>query len=49
MPIISYKGVTPKINPSARIFEPAVIIGDVEIESESSVWFNCVVSPTSTV
>jgi len=41
--IISYKGKTPKIAPSAFVAENAVIIGDVEIEENSSVWFGCVI------
>ncbi|ACM59748.1 carbonic anhydrase/acetyltransferase-like protein (isoleucine patch superfamily) [Caldicellulosiruptor bescii] len=40
--IISYKGKTPKIAPSAFVAENAVIIGDVEIGENSSVWFGCV-------
>ena len=38
----SFKGITPKIAPSAFIEESAQLIGDVEIGEESSVWFNCV-------
>ncbi|ADL41898.1 transferase hexapeptide repeat containing protein [Caldicellulosiruptor obsidiansis OB47] len=41
--IISYKGKTPKIAPSAFVAENAVIIGDVEIGENSSVWFGCVI------
>ncbi|WPX09399.1 gamma carbonic anhydrase family protein [Anaerocellum danielii] len=40
--IITYKGKTPKIAPSAFVAENAVIIGDVEIGENSSVWFGCV-------
>jgi len=39
----SYKGIVPKIDPSAFIDESAQIIGDVEIGADSSVWMNCVV------
>ncbi len=38
-----FKGVHPKIDDSAFIADTAVIIGDVEIGSQSSVWFNTVV------
>ncbi|ADQ07742.1 transferase hexapeptide repeat containing protein [Caldicellulosiruptor hydrothermalis 108] len=41
--IITYKGKTPKIAPSAFVAENAVIIGDVEIGENSSVWFGCVI------
>lgn len=37
-----YKGVWPKIDDSAFIAENAVIIGDVEIGADSSVWYSCV-------
>ena len=41
--ILPYKGKTPKIHPTAFIAPGAVVIGDVEIGAESSVWFGCVV------
>lgn len=41
--ILPYRGVMPKIHPSAYIAPGAVVIGDVEIGAESSVWFGCVV------
>ncbi|ADQ46846.1 transferase hexapeptide repeat containing protein [Caldicellulosiruptor kronotskyensis 2002] len=40
--IITYKDKTPKIATSAFVAENAVIIGDVEIGENSSVWFGCV-------
>lgn len=40
--IKSYKDVLPKISDTAFIAENAVIIGDVEIGAESSIWYNCV-------
>ena len=40
--IIPFCGVHPRIAPNAFIAEGAVIIGDVEIGPESSVWFGCV-------
>src|SRR5580693_9151572 len=41
--ILAYRGVMPKIDPTAFIAPGAVIVGDVEIGPESSVWFGCVV------
>src|ERR1700722_963322 len=40
--ILPYRGVMPKIDPTAFIAPGAVIIGDVEIGPESSIWFGCV-------
>ncbi|MCZ6901935.1 MAG: gamma carbonic anhydrase family protein [Rickettsia endosymbiont of Ixodes persulcatus] len=42
MYIIPYKGITPKIDKSAYIAESSSLIGDVEIGSNSSIWFNTV-------
>lgn len=41
--ILPYRGIYPKIHQTAYIAPNAVIIGDVEIGAESSVWFGCVV------
>ncbi len=41
--IITYKGMTPKIHPSAFICEGVKIIGDVEIEEDVNIWFNTVI------
>ena len=41
--ILPYRGIMPKIHPTAFIAPGAVVIGDVEIGAESSVWFGCVV------
>jgi len=38
-----FKDFTPKIDPSSFIAETAVIIGDVEIGPQSSIWYNSVV------
>lgn len=38
-----YKGVEPKIDSSVFVAKDAVIIGDVEIGEESSVWFKAVI------
>jgi len=41
--ILPYRGIMPKIDPRAFIAPGAVIIGDVEIGQDSSIWFGCVV------
>jgi carbonic anhydrase/acetyltransferase-like protein (isoleucine patch superfamily) len=41
--IIPYKGKMPKIDPTVFIAPTAVVIGDVEIGENSSVWFNAVI------
>ncbi len=41
--LLAYRGVSPKIHPTAFIAPGAVVIGDVEIGAESSVWFGCVI------
>jgi carbonic anhydrase/acetyltransferase-like protein (isoleucine patch superfamily) len=38
-----YNGVFPRIHPSAFIADSALIIGDVTIEEESSIWFQVVI------
>jgi carbonic anhydrase/acetyltransferase-like protein (isoleucine patch superfamily) len=42
MQIISYGGFTPVLHESVFVASGAVILGDVEIGADSSVWFNCV-------
>ncbi|ABV74974.1 Carbonic anhydrase/Acetyltransferase, isoleucine patch superfamily protein [Rickettsia akari str. Hartford] len=42
MIIIHYKGVTPRIDKTAYIAEIRSLIGDVEIGSNSSIWFSTV-------
>jgi carbonic anhydrase/acetyltransferase-like protein (isoleucine patch superfamily) len=37
-----FKGIHPAIDPSAFIAETAVIVGEVEIGAESSIWYNVV-------
>jgi carbonic anhydrase/acetyltransferase-like protein (isoleucine patch superfamily) len=37
-----FQNIHPKIDESAFIAENAVIIGDVEIGAQASVWYNCV-------
>lgn len=41
--ILPYKGIYPKIHPTALIMPGATIIGDVEIAEYSSVWPGCVI------
>lgn len=41
--ILPYRGILPKIDPSAFIAPGAIIIGDVVIGAETSVWFGCVI------
>ncbi len=41
--ILPYKGIWPKIDPTAFIAPGAAVIGDVVIGPGSSVWFGCVV------
>ncbi len=41
--IRTFQGIRPKLADSAFIEETAVIIGDVVIEDESSIWFNTVI------
>jgi len=38
-----YRGISPRIDPSAFIDQSAQIIGDVHIGAESSVWMNVVI------
>lgn len=40
--ILPWRGVSPKIASDAFIAPGAVVIGDVEIGSGASIWFNCV-------
>jgi carbonic anhydrase/acetyltransferase-like protein (isoleucine patch superfamily) len=40
--IIEYRGKRPKIDPSAFIAPTAVLIGDVEVGPQSSIWFGAV-------
>src|SRR5436190_13749369 len=38
-----YRGVTPRVHPTAFIDSSAQVIGDVEIGEDSSIWMNAVV------
>lgn len=41
--IIAFKGIMPKLHQSVFVAPSADVIGDVEIDEGSSVWFNCVI------
>ncbi len=43
MPIRTFEQHTPRIHPTAFIDDTAVVIGDVEIGEDSSVWPTCVI------
>jgi len=40
--IRQFQGINPKIDPTVFIAETAVIVGDVEIGPQSSIWYNVV-------
>lgn len=42
MPLYSFEGVTPTVDPSAFVAPIAVLIGDVTLEANASVWFGAV-------
>lgn len=41
--ILPYRGVLPTIHPDAFIAPGAVVIGDVHIGAQTSVWYGCVI------
>jgi carbonic anhydrase/acetyltransferase-like protein (isoleucine patch superfamily) len=41
--LISFGGKTPSVDPTAFVAPGAVLIGDVEVGPEASIWYNCVV------
>ena len=42
MTLVSFEGRIPQIDPGAFVAPGAVLIGDVALGPESSVWYNCV-------
>jgi carbonic anhydrase/acetyltransferase-like protein (isoleucine patch superfamily) len=40
---IEYNGKTPRVHPTAFVAPTAVLIGDVEIAAEASIWFGTVI------
>ncbi len=43
MSLLPFQGTLPTIDPTARVFETATVVGDVSIGAESSVWFGVVI------
>jgi len=43
MAIITVKGITPQVDPSVWVADNATITGDVEIGTDSSIWFQVVI------
>lgn len=41
--VLPYKGIWPEIDESVFLCEGAVVVGDVKIGKDSSIWFNAVV------
>lgn len=41
--IIAYQGISPEIDETVFIAAGAIILGDVKIGKDSSVWYNCVI------
>jgi carbonic anhydrase/acetyltransferase-like protein (isoleucine patch superfamily) len=42
MPLFSFEGRSPKVDPTAFVAPTAALIGDVTVEAGASVWFNTV-------
>jgi carbonic anhydrase/acetyltransferase-like protein (isoleucine patch superfamily) len=42
MPLYSLDGVSPRVHPTAFVAPTAVLIGDVVVEENASVWYNAV-------
>src|SRR5262249_54085920 len=42
MPLFSFEGKSPVVHPSAFIAPTAVLVGDVRVEENASVWYNAV-------
>ena len=42
MPLYSFQGTSPVVDASAFIAPTAVLIGDVTVEAEASIWYNAV-------
>ena len=42
MPLFSFEGARPTVHPSAFIAPTAVLIGNVTVEENASVWYNAV-------
>ena len=42
MPLFSFEGKSPRVHPSAFVAPTAVLVGDVTVEENASVWYNAV-------
>ncbi|MBI4271147.1 MAG: gamma carbonic anhydrase family protein [Candidatus Rokubacteria bacterium] len=42
MPLFSFEGKSPTVHPTAFVAPTAVIVGDVTVEENASVWYNAV-------
>src|SRR5216684_3621667 len=42
MPLFAFEGKSPRVHPTAFIAPTAVLIGDVTVEENASVWYNAV-------
>ena len=42
MPLFSFEGKSPRVHPTAFVAPTAVLIGDVTVEENASVWYNAV-------
>ncbi|HEX8573977.1 MAG TPA: gamma carbonic anhydrase family protein [Allosphingosinicella sp.] len=40
--LISFGGKAPRVDPAAFVAPGAILIGDIEIGPEASIWYNCV-------
>ena len=43
MPLFSFEGLTPKVDPTAFVAPTATLVGDVIVEEGASVWYNAVI------
>jgi carbonic anhydrase/acetyltransferase-like protein (isoleucine patch superfamily) len=41
-PVLPFEGTWPRIHPTAWVAPTAVVVGDVEIGEQSSIWYHCV-------
>ena len=42
MPLFEFEGLRPSVSPSAWIAPTAVLVGDVRVEAEASIWYGAV-------
>jgi carbonic anhydrase/acetyltransferase-like protein (isoleucine patch superfamily) len=42
MPLFSFEGKSPRVHPTAFVAATAVLVGDVTVEENASVWYNAV-------